>query len=128
MRRHSLIKLILLVLTPSLPWQAQAILEIRITHGVEGALPIAIAPFAWQGREGLAAAPEDIAAVVTADLVRSGQFAATPESEFPQAAVMGKPIYFKSWRGREVDYLVVGRPITGAEDPAAAAARIIEEM
>jgi TolB protein len=115
MKRRHILTLPLCLLILVLPWQAQAILEIRITQGVEGALPIAIAPFAWQGPAG-AAVPADIAGIVAADLVRSGQFSATPESEFPQAAVMGKPIYYKAWRGREVDYLVVGRLVEQGPD------------
>ena len=44
-------------------------LTIEVTKGVESAIPIAIMPFASQG-----AAPEDMAAIISADLRRSGRF------------------------------------------------------
>ena len=36
--------------------QAQAVLTIKITRGIEGALPIAIVPFAWLDHTGAGAA------------------------------------------------------------------------
>lgn len=92
---------------------AWAVLEIRITQGVEGALPIAVAPFAWQG-PGTPAA--DIAAIVRADLARSGQFDVKAPEAYPEQPVMGRSIYYQGWRARGIDHVVVGRLIAQGGD------------
>lgn len=86
--------------------QAHAILEIEITQGIEGALPIAIIPFQWQGAEG--GPPENIAAIVTADLHRSGQFSPYPAAEFPQRPSSASEVDFSVWRSLGVENLVTG--------------------
>ena len=48
--------------------QAQAELTIDITQTVEGATPIAIAPFTWTGQQ---PAPENIAAIIAATIAVS---------------------------------------------------------
>ena len=53
----------LMLVAFSLP--SNAILNIEITKGAEGALPIAIIPFAW---EGPGSPPQDVAGIVSADL------------------------------------------------------------
>ena len=57
--------------------QAQAGLTIEITKGAQGALPIAIVPFAAGG----AGPNEDVAAIVAADLQRSGRFNPMPATD-----------------------------------------------
>lgn len=86
--------------------QAHAILEIEITQGIEGALPIAIVPFQWQGTEG--GSPENVAAIVTADLHRSGQFSPYPAAEFPQRPTAAGEVDFSAWRSLGVESLVIG--------------------
>jgi TolB protein len=86
--------------------QVQAVLEIEITQGVEGALPIAIVPFVWQG--GGAQAPQDIAGVVEADLRRSGLFAPLGQADFPQRPSSAQEINFPAWRNTGVEGLVIG--------------------
>ncbi|MGF1528027.1 MAG: Tol-Pal system beta propeller repeat protein TolB [Candidatus Competibacterales bacterium] len=79
-------------------------LTIEITQGVEGALPMAVVPFA-------AAAPigEDIAAIVAADLARSGRLEVLDRgSYFDRPATMAE-IPFDRFRATGVDYIVVGR-------------------
>ena len=51
---------------------AQAVLKIDITEGFEGALPIAVIPFQWNG--GAKAVNGDVSAIVVSDLARSGKF------------------------------------------------------
>jgi len=85
---------------------AQAVLTIEITEGVEGALPIAISPFAWQG---VNSAPENLAAIVDADLNRSGRFLTLPEKEMLQKPTDVREINWRSWRALEVPYLVIGK-------------------
>ena len=85
---------------------AHAILEIEITQGVEGALPIAVSPFKWQGRED--SPPTAIAAIVTEDLKRSGQFSLFPEAQFPQHPEYPEEINFPLWRNLGIENLVLG--------------------
>ena len=85
---------------------AQARLSIEITQGVEGALPIAVVPFASNSK---AALPEDVAAVVSNDLARSGQFAPLALEKLPERPSEGKDVNFAAWRGAGSDNLVIGR-------------------
>ncbi len=86
--------------------RAHAILDIEITQGVEGALPIAIVPFTWNGTgEG---PPEAIGAIVAADLHRSGQFSTFPEAEFPQRPTAASEIDFPQWRNLGVENILIG--------------------
>jgi TolB protein len=86
--------------------QAHAILEIEITQGIEGALPIAIVPFQWQGAEG--GPPENVSAIITADLHRSGRFSPYPVAEFPQRPAVAREVNFSAWRSLGVESLVIG--------------------
>lgn len=85
---------------------AWAELDIRITQGAEGALPIAIAPLEWSGA---GARPENISGIVRADLKRSGRFNALEQSQFAQPDVTPGNIELYRWRQKSIDYLVVGR-------------------
>ncbi len=60
---------------------AEAALSIKITQGVEGAVPIAVVPFGWSGSQ--PDAPIDAAAVIVNDLERSGRFAPLPRADLP---------------------------------------------
>jgi tol-pal system beta propeller repeat protein TolB len=93
---------------------AQAVLEIEITEGVEGALPIAIVPFGWQG--GGAAPPLDIASVVAGDLKSSGLFAPLPARNLRTHPHEGGEVNFQDWRALGVENLVVGRLRANAPD------------
>ena len=90
-----------------LPFGAQAALEIRITQGVEGALPIAVVPFGWDGPG--QGAPEDIGAIMQANLHRSGQFTPMEVARMPQRPVQGPDVDFSVWREAGMDYVVIGR-------------------
>jgi len=85
---------------------AEARLSIEITEGVEGALPIGVVPFGWSGP---GRAPEDIAAIVSSDLARSGRFAPKPFTELPEQPHAPGEINYPSWRAADIDNLVVGR-------------------
>jgi TolB protein len=93
---------------------SQAALTIEITQGMEGALPVAIVPFDWEGP--LPDAPVDMAGVITADLYRSGRFAPLPEKDFLARPHEGSHINFTNWRILGVDNLVVGRLRTVGDD------------
>jgi TolB protein len=89
-------------------WQqiARADLTIEITEGVEGALPIAVVPFGWQAKQSL---PEDVAAIVNADLARSGRFKTLPEVDMLARPTSGEAVEFRDWRALGVENLVVGQ-------------------
>nr|MDQ2695402.1 Tol-Pal system protein TolB [Pseudomonadota bacterium] len=83
---------------------AQAQLTIEITKGVEGALPIAVVPFATA-----APTPENVAEVVAADLGRSGRLAPLSPQEFLDRPYDFSQVNFANWRALQVDYLVLGQ-------------------
>jgi len=84
---------------------ANAVLEIEITQGIEGALPIAIAVFAGDTYT----APEAIETIVRNDLARSGFFDVLDKQRFPQAVVNPSQLDFKSWRDTGVESLLLGK-------------------
>lgn len=86
-------------------------LEIRITQGAQGALPIAIVPFEWGG----AALPEDIAQVIANDLTRSGSFEPMPRADLPSSPSDVGQVNFKDWRTVGMDNLLIGR-VTPRDD------------
>jgi len=105
MSMQTLIKAVFLSLL-LLAGYAHARLEVTVTGGAEGALPIAIVPFGWSGP---GEPPEDVAAIVAADLARSGQFAPLDEAHLPARPHSGREIDFSAWRGAASNSLVVGR-------------------
>lgn len=84
---------------------ARAVLTIEITQGAQGALPIAVVPFAW---EGLGAQPEDVAGVIAADLHRSGRFSPLPVRDMLSRPAEPGQVQFKDWRVLGMDNLVIG--------------------
>lgn len=86
--------------------RAQAELTIQITQGVQGALPIAVVPFGWQGAK---PPPQDLAAIIRADLARSGRFAPVPEKNLVARPHDAAEVNFKDWRTLGADNLVVGK-------------------
>ena len=104
---------ILLLLT-LLVWggSARAILQIEITEGVEGGIPIAVVPFGWSGTE----PPEsDVAAIISADLARSGRFSLAAREAFREFPRHGGEVHFENWRAIGVENLVVGRVLPGPD-------------
>jgi TolB protein len=86
---------------------AQAALTIEITQGVEGALPIAVVPFGWSGDT--VTAPVNIAAIISADLSRSGRFEPLADSDLVAHPTDAKQVLFHNWRMVNVDNLVIGK-------------------
>jgi TolB protein len=99
------IMLILLAL-----WQLPAVaaLTIEITEGVEGALPIAVVPFGWQGEKGRGPT-QDIASIIRDDLQRSGRFASMPAREMLARPQSGSDVEFRDWKVLGMENLVVGQ-------------------
>ena len=97
--------LLTLLLLPALG-RAQA-LEIDIVGGNAAALPIVVVPMPYLGTQ---AAPDtDIAAVIRADLNRSGQFRTLADADVVEKPIRGSEIQFPTWRVLKQDFIVVGR-------------------
>ncbi|WP_422505036.1 Tol-Pal system beta propeller repeat protein TolB [Stenotrophomonas sp. GZD-301] len=97
-------------------------LEIDIIGGRVSATPITVVPMPYQGS---AAAPAtDVAAVVRADLDRSGQFSTLPEAQIVEKPTRGSEIQFPTWRALKQNYIVVGRVM----DAGAGAYRVEYEL
>ena len=105
----------LLLLCGLLPlWQpAAAELVIEITRGHDQPVPIAVVPFA---RKGAAVPAEDIAAVVAADLARSGRFALLARNSLLSAPGADSRVFFNEWRQLRVDYLLAGNVADGPDN------------
>jgi len=86
---------------------ARAALTIEITRGMEGALPIAVVPFGWSGPG--VGAPENISAIISADLARSGRFTPLPDRDLVAHPTDGAQVQFQNWRMVNVDNLVIGQ-------------------
>ncbi|MDH5386956.1 MAG: Tol-Pal system beta propeller repeat protein TolB [Gammaproteobacteria bacterium] len=93
---------------------SHAVLNIEITEGVEGSLPIAVVPFQWPG--GVKFGDADVSAIVTSDLARSGKF--SPLASKDMIAYPQKPedVHFPSWRMTGVDHLIIGGIKQESED------------
>ncbi len=83
-----------------------AVLKIDITEGIEGATPIAIIPFKWNGSAKLT--DSDITQIINSDLARSGKFSPVAEKDLLARPQRPEDIHFKTWRVAGVDHLVIG--------------------
>ncbi len=83
----------------------QARLEAIVTQWVDGTTPIAVVPFAASG----GAVPEDVSAIVAADLRRSGRFSPVALEELPERPARSSQVSYPLWRGVGSDSLVVGQ-------------------
>jgi TolB protein len=107
-----LLALLLLLLVPLSNASAQA-LELDIRGGNPSALPIAVVPMPYLGTS---VAPDtDIAAVIRADLNRSGQFRALAEQDIVEKPLRGTEINFATFRLQRQDFIVVGRVLDNAD-------------
>lgn len=82
-------------------------LDIDIIGGNASATPIAVVPF------GGSAGETDVAAVIRADLDRSGQFRSLPEKDITERPTSGGEVNYPTWRALNQDYLLVGRVVDG---------------
>ncbi|WP_462169637.1 Tol-Pal system beta propeller repeat protein TolB [Pseudoalteromonas xiamenensis] len=99
------IKVFLLAFVALVQWNANAALEIVITEGVDGARPIAVVPFQYQGNGVLPMQPAD---VIAADLMRSGKFKPIAVADMPEQPSADDPINFDAWVSKGVEAIVVG--------------------
>ena len=88
-------------------WSAfvHAELTIQITGGGENAIPVAVVPF----RSTTAASvPEDVAAIIAADLQRSGRFSTFEPAAQPERPGAPSQVNFPLWRSAGIENLVIG--------------------
>jgi len=85
---------------------ARAELNVQITQGVEGAVPVAVVPFAQSVLTG-----ENIGIIVAADLARSGRFRPLPVADMLEQPTTPEQVRFKTWQVLGQDDLVIGRVI-----------------
>ena len=85
---------------------AHAVLDIQITEGVSGGIPIAIVPFDWSGA---GAMEQGVAAIIHANLARTGRFSLLPETDFLEHPHDGSEVNFDNWKALGVENLVVGK-------------------
>ncbi len=103
--------------------QNRDLLEIRITQGVESALPIAIVPFDWHAD---VRPSVDVTAIIGGDLRSSGRFAPMPAADLPARPGSFADVNFKDWRLYGMDNLVIGKVKQIADDQFSVEFRIID--
>jgi TolB protein len=95
------LSLLLLLVVSSTAWSE---LVIRVTQGNDKPTIVAVSPIALNG----IAVKQDIAAIVEADLERSGLFRATPRRDMLAFPSRSSEVYYRDWRMLGTEYLVVG--------------------
>ncbi|GGO80680.1 protein TolB [Marinobacterium nitratireducens] len=95
-----------LVLMAMLSFGARAELVVEVTQGVDAPTPVAVVPFGAGGATGL---PEDIAAIVSTDLARSGFFATMKRADMLSFPTRQDQVFFRDWRVSGQNYLLIGR-------------------
>jgi TolB protein len=96
-----------LILLLSYQVSAWGALQIEITGGDEGALPIAVVPFGWQGS---GPPPQfNVGEIIAADLARSGRFKPIDPKVMLARPTAGSEVDFRDWRALNMESLVVGQ-------------------
>ena len=85
---------------------AIAALTIEITQGERSGIPVAAVPFRWQGTGD---PPENLRAIVAADLHRSGRFDLLSPADYLSRPSEVSEVRYKDWRLIKAEALVVGR-------------------
>ncbi len=101
----NIIKLLSAMILVVVGQAAHAILEIEITQGIEGAIPIAVVAFAGD----VYTSPEAVETIVRNDLGSSGFFNVLNKSNFPQVVTDPTQINFNAWRNTGVENLILGK-------------------
>ncbi len=84
---------------------SHAILTIEITQGASGGMPIAVVPFGWQGSF---KPQQDVAAIIEADLARSGRFSPITKANFISEPHRHNDVVMRDWQRIKADALVIG--------------------
>ena len=84
---------------------AHATLKIEVTHGIKGAMPIAIIPFDIQ----VNSFNESFSKLISNDLHNSGFFEIIQSHTYPQKVHYSHNLKYKLWRDMGIEHVVVGR-------------------
>lgn len=84
---------------------AYAIVDLRLTQGVQGAIPIAIVPFDGQSS---GSTSDNVSSVVNSDLQNSGRFRSMDPQEMKQSPAKADQVDFSYWQNQNMNNLVVG--------------------
>ncbi len=89
-------------------WASVLYAEVRIeiTQGVDSARPIGVVPFKWMGP---GTPPEEIGAIVGADLRNSGKFNPIDAARMPQQPSTAAEVTPAAWTALGIDAVVVGQ-------------------
>lgn len=101
MRLYSKCNLLLILLFAPV---AYAAVDIELTQGVAGSIPVAVAAFEGQGYT--STDPQNVTAVIDSDLNHSGRLKSLPAAHDPSRVSGPMPAAF--WRGLGADYTVTG--------------------
>ncbi|WP_166265979.1 Tol-Pal system beta propeller repeat protein TolB [Marinobacter caseinilyticus] len=93
----------LLAISFALPVQAE--LLIRITEGVDAAIPLAVVPFS---KSGDFPAGDDVGDIVRDDLTMSGEFKPLAASRMLSLPSRSEDVYYRDWKMLGQRYLLVG--------------------
>ena len=103
MKNFTKLFLICFLLTP---FKSYAVLDIKITEGVEEPIPIAVAMFGWSQSSNVA--PIDMSEIITNNLARSGRFNVMDAEDLPQNPSEFDAINFGDWRKLGMENIVIG--------------------
>ena len=109
MARNAVIATIAIIATGMIGGTALADITVEITKGGVARTPVAIVPFGWEGQS--ADMPLDIAAVIAADLQRSGRFEPIAEENMLQKPTTGADVDFDDWSFVKAEAVVVGQVV-----------------
>lgn len=103
----NMFKKLLLVSISIISFSSQAVIEIIITESVNSARPITVVPFKWNG---ISVPEEDIAKVVSDDLLRSGKFnpVAINKIKFSTLPHSSRSVDYSAWSETGVEAILVG--------------------
>ena len=105
-RLKSLVLVTFMLSIGAMSTNSYAVLEIVITDGINGARPIGIVPFKY---EGVGELPSRISDVIASDLRRSGKFNPIATINMPQKPSQDSEVDYSAWAAEKVEAIVVGK-------------------
>lgn len=100
--------LLSLMLIFAIQTPAHAALDLVLTQGVSGAVPIAVVPFAGQANSDPTQA-NNVAAVINNDLQNSGRFQTLAAGDMPSMPHSAAEVDYSAWQKIKMDDVVVGQ-------------------
>lgn len=79
--------------------------NIMVTSGSDRATPIAVVPFGFQGGSVL---PEDMAGIISNDLLNSGYYTPLPKQNMISLPTQASEVIYRDWKALGAQYLMVG--------------------